>query len=286
MEWLTRMNEAVDYIEKNLTGTIDYRQAAQIAYCSEFHFQRMFSYIAGIPLSEYIRRRKMTEAAFDLQKTGIKVIDAALKFGYDSPTAFNRAFQNVHGIAPSGARSEGTILKAYPRITFKLSVTGASEMKYRIEKKAAYKIAGVKKQLPVNVEENFTEIPKFWGESIASGLMEKLCEIMNYEPFGILGVCATSRESKVFDYYIAAATNKETPEGLDSYIVPEMTWAIFECIGAMPNAIQDLEKRIVSEWLPSSGYEYADGPDIEVYPEGDTSSPAYKSEVWLPIQKK
>ena len=286
MDWLDRLNNAVAYLDENLTGTIDYHHAAQIACCSEFHFQRIFSYIAGIPLSEYIRKRKMTEAAFDLQNTDMKIIDTALKFGYESPTAFNRAFQNVHGIAPSNARSEGVNLKAYPRIRFQLSVTGGSEMNYRIEKKAAFKIAGIKKSLPVNVEENFTEIPQFWNQFFQSGLSEKLCAIMDSEPSGILGVCSMESDGKEFDYYIAAATTKEVSDEFCIYIVPETLWAIFECIGAMPNAIQELEKRIVTEWLPTSRYEYSNGPDIEVYPEGDINSPIYKSEVWLPIQKK
>ena len=93
-------------------------------------------------------------------------------------------------------------------------------------------------------------------------------------------------DAKEFDYYIAAATTKEIPDEFCSYMVPESLWAIFECIGAMPDAIQELEKRILTEWLPTSGYEYSNGPDIEVYPEGDINSPLYKSEVWLPIQKK
>ena len=107
MEWLQRLNESVNYIEEHLDGTIELGQAAQIACCSTFHYQRMFSYIAGIPLSEYIRRRRMTAAAFDLINKNMRVIDAALKYGYESPTSFNRAFQSVHGVSPSFARNEG-----------------------------------------------------------------------------------------------------------------------------------------------------------------------------------
>ena len=129
MEWLDHLNEAVTYIEEQLTGEIDYDRAAQLACCSSYHFQRMFSYIAGVPLGEYIRRRRMSLAAVELQNGG-RVLDTALRYGYESPTAFNRAFQGVHGVTPSAARGEGVTLRAYPRLSFKLTVKGAEEMEY------------------------------------------------------------------------------------------------------------------------------------------------------------
>ena len=285
MDWLERLNESINYIEDSLSSDFSLGRAAQIACCSAFHYQRMFSYIAGIPLGEYLRRRKMTEAAFDLHNGKLKVIDAALKYGYDSPTAFNRAFQSVHGVSPAGARAEGVSLKAYPRISFKISIRGDAEMNYRIETKEAFRIVGAKRRYPMNAEENFAEIPKFWNQQAQSGLIPKICEIMNSDPKGILGVC-TCMEGKDFDYYISAASDKPLPDGLAEYEVPAATWAIFECVGAMPKAIQELQTRIVSEWLPVSGYEYADAPDIEVYLEGDQSSQSYKCEVWLPVTKK
>ena len=285
MDWLERLNESINYIEDNLGSEFRLERAAQIACCSAFHYQRMFSYIAGIPLGEYIRRRKMTEAAFDLHSGEFKVIDAALKYGYDSPTAFNRAFQSVHGISPAGARAEGVALKAYPRISFKISIRGDAEMNYRIETKEAFRIVGAKRRYPMNSEENFAEIPKFWGEMNQAGLFPKLCEVMSPELNGVLGVC-TCMEGKDFDYYISVASDKPLPDGMAEYEVPAATWAIFECVGAMPKAIQELQTRVVSEWLPVSGYEYADAPDIEVYPEGDQSFPGYRCEAWLPVTKK
>ncbi|PKM74008.1 MAG: AraC family transcriptional regulator [Firmicutes bacterium HGW-Firmicutes-16] len=285
MDWLERLNQAINYMEENLSGEISYDHAAQIACCSTFHFQRMFSYIAGIPLGEYIRRRRMTEAAFDLQQNGLKVIDAALKYGYDSPTAFNRAFQGVHGVSPAGSRSEGVSLKAYPRISFKISIRGDAEMNYRIETKEAFRIVGVKRGYTSDVEDNFKKIPMFWQETHQAGIIPKLCALMDCPPFGVLGVCACMVGNE-FDYFISVASDKPVPEGMDEYEVPANTWAIFECVGAMPKAIQELQTRIVSEWLPSSGYEYADAPDIEIYSEGDMSSPDYRSEVWLPVTKK
>lgn len=282
MEWLERLNQALDYMEDNLDGVIQYERAAQIACCSTFHFQRMFSYLAGIPLSEYIRRRRMTAAAFDLQNSSIKVIEAAMKYGYDSPTSFNRAFQSVHGVSPSAARSSGVCLKAFPRITFTISIKGDAEMNYRIEKKDAFRIVGVKEHYALDIEECFAQVPGFWQKTVQEGTIPKLCALLDHEPYGVLGV-STCMNGRDFDYYIAVASGKSVPEGMEAYEVPACTWAIFECTGPMPQSIQRLQKRIVAEWLPASGYEYADAPDIEVYSEGDQTSPDYKSEVWLPV---
>ena len=285
MEWLERLNQSISYIEENLSGTISYERASEIACCSVFHYQRMFSYIAGTPLNEYIRRRRMTEAAFDLLVNGMKVIDTALKYGYESPTSFNRAFQSVHGVSPTAARREGASLKAYPRISFKISIRGDAEMNYRIETKEAFRIIGAKKRYSMDVDENFKLIPLFWRETQQAGTIQKLCELMNKSPMGILGVCA-GMDGSEFDYYISVASDKPLPDEMSEYEVPACTWAIFECVGPMPTAIQELETRIASEWLPSSGYEYADAPDIEVYPEGNQLSNDYRSEVWLPVTKK
>lgn len=285
MEWLECLNKAIDYIEENLDSEIDLNEVSKIACCSTFHFQRMFSYIADQPISEYVRKRRMSKAVFDLLNTDQKIIDIALKYGYDSPTAFNRAFQSIHGVAPSVAREKGITLKAYPPISFKITIKGEAEMNYRIEKKDAFRIIGVKEHFDVNLEEGFLKVPLFWQKVAGEGIVPKMCAFMDKEPYGVLGV-STYINGKDFDYYIAVATDKEIPKDYAEFTVPACTWAIFECIGAMPNAIQSLQKRIVTEWLPSSGYEYANAPDIEVYFEGDQTKDDYRCEVWLPIVKK
>ncbi len=285
MEWLERLNQAMSYIEENLAGEIDYDHLARIACCSTFHFQRMFSYIANVPLAEYIRRRRMTAAAFDLQSSGLKVIDLALKYGYESPTSFSRAFQNVHGVSPSAARAAGMPLKAYPRMSFLITIKGDAEMNYRIEQKEAFRIVGVKEHLDMKVEESMARVPQFWAETFQNGMFEVVCRLANGDSCGVLGV-STCMNGKYFDYYIACESDAPAPAGTEEYLVPAATWAIFPCEGPMPQAIQELQKRIVSEWLPTSGYEYADAPDIEVYPEGDTKSLNYRSEVWLPVVQK
>lgn len=288
MDWLKRMNEALCYIESNLDGEIDYGVVAQKACCSIYHFQRMFSYMAEVPLSEYIRCRRLANAAFDLQNTDAKVIDIALKYGYDSPTAFTRAFQNMHGITPNAAKEKGVMLKAYPPITFQISIKGAAIMNYRIEEKGEIRVVGLKLSTTMENGACYTEIPEFWAEAARSGKAESIASLIENEPLGMLGISSCDGiplESK-FDYYIAAATGKPVPEGAEEFIIPAATWAIFECIGPMPQAIQDLQRRIVTEWLPSSGYEYGKAPDIEVYYDEDSTKPDTRSEVWIPVINK
>ena len=285
MDWLDKMNEAIEYIEANMTDEISYEKASKIACCSVFHFQRMFSYIAGVPLSEYIRRRKMTLAAFDLQSAGELIINLSMKYGYESPTAFNRAFQGIHGISPSCARKPGTELKAYPRISFTILIKGEEQMNYRIVEKEAFRIVGVKEHYEMNVDEAFSNVPLFWQKVIMEGKVTGILSMMNKEPQGLLGV-STCMNGKDFDYYIAVASDLPANTDIVEYVVPSATWAVFECIGPMPYSIQSMQKRIVTEWLPTSGYEYANAPDIEVYYEGDQQSKDYKSQIWLPIVKK
>lgn len=285
MEWVERLNQSLDYIEEHLCDVISYEQAARIACCSPFHFQRMFSYIAGVSLSEYVRRRRMTAAAFELQTGDIKIVDLALKYGYDSPTSFNRAFHSMHGVAPSTARTEGTFLKAYPRIRITISIKGEAEMNYKIVSKEAFRIVGVKESMDTNVEDNFSKVPLFWQRTAQSGMLQRISTLINQPPFGVLGV-STCMNGKDLDYYIAAASDLPVMEDMHEYIVPAATWAVFECIGPLPQALQELQKRIITEWLPASGYEYANAPDIEVYSDGDQQALSYRSEVWLPVVKK
>jgi len=285
MDWLDHLNKAVEYIDEHLESEIDNEQLARIACCSVFHFSRMFSYVAGIPLSQYVRNRKMTAASFDLQTTDIKIIDLSLKYGYESPTAFNRAFKRVHGIAPSTARKKGVKLTAFPPISFTMQIKGEEKMNYKIETKEAFRIVGVSKHYEMNIEENFKEVPKFWQKTMITGKIPKILKLNDTEPKGLLGV-STCMNGKDFDYYIAAASSLETPKKFDEYTIPSCTWGIFECVGALPNSIQELQKRIVTEWLPTSGYEYADAPDIEVYFEGNQKSKDYVCEVWIPLSKK
>lgn len=281
MEWIERLNKAIGYIEEHLTDEIDYEQLGKIACCSAYHFQRMFTYMAGLPLSEYIRRRKMSLAAVDLQGGDAKIIDVAAKYGYSSPTAFNRAFQTVHGIAPSAVKSEGVSVKSFPPLTFKITIKGADEMNYRIETKDAFRIIGVSAPLHKEIEKNFAVVPKMWQDAVVNGTMQKLAGMMDTPPMGLLGVSACGEEEE-WKYFIAVSSSKPREE-FEEYLVPSATWAIFAGQGTN-QAIQELEQRIVTEWLPTSGYEYGNAPDIEVYLNPDPANAQF--EVWIPVVKK
>lgn len=281
MDWIERLNHAINHIEEHLTEEIDYERLGQIACCSSYHFQRMFTYMAGIPLGEYIRRRRMSMAAVDLQGNDQKIIDVAAKYGYQSPTAFNRAFQSIHGIAPSAVKNEGVSVKSFPPIQFKIIVKGVEEMEYRIETKEAFRIVGVSVPLHKDIEKNFTVIPPKWQEVAMNGTLQRLCAIMDTEPMGVLGI-STCNDTEPWRYYIAVSSTQEKDD-FEEYVVPAATWAIFSGEGTN-QSIQELERRIVTEWLPTSGYEYGNAPDVEVYLNPDPQNAKY--EVWIPVIKR
>ncbi len=280
MDWITGLNKTMDYIEAHLSGEIDYEQLARLACCSSYHYQRMFAYMAGVSLGEYIRRRRMSVAAADLQG-GEKVLEVALKYGYQSPTAFNRAFQSVHGLPPSALRETGASVKAFPPLHFTITIKGVEQMEYRIEKREPFRVVGVSTAIDKDMEKNFDKIPLFWGQAAADGVIEKLAGMMDAQPMGILGVCACTGEEE-WRYWIAAASTRQDA-ALEEFTVPAAVWAVFPGSGTN-QSIQELERRVLTEWLPSSGYEYGNAPDIEVYLNADPQDSKY--EVWIPVVKK
>lgn len=280
MEWVERLNQCMQYIEGHLTEETDSDALGRIACCSAYHFQRMFTYLAGMTLAEYIRKRRMSLAAVDLQ-AGEKIIDVAGKYGYQSPTAFNRAFQSVHGVAPSAVKNEGVAVKSFPKITFSVAVKGAEALDYRIESKEAFRIVGISAPLEQEIERNFAVVPGLWQRAATEGIIPRLAGMMDGEPKGLLGVSACN-EREQWKYFIAVASSG-AGEGLEDYMVPESQWAIFSGTGNHLS-VQELERRVVTEWLPTSGYEYADAPDIEVYLNPDPQNAQY--EVWIPVVKK
>jgi len=281
MEWIDRFNEAISYIEAHLTDEIDYARLGEIACCSSYHFQRMFTYLAGQPLSEYIRKRRMSLAAVDLQGGTAKIVDVAAKYGYSSPTAFNRAFQSVHGVAPSAVRDEGVSIRSFPPLKLSVIVKGAEEMNYRIETKAPFRIVGVSVPLEQDIEKSFLSVPQKWGEVSMNGTLARLAGMMNTPPMGVLGV-SVCNDLEPWRYYIAVPTDQPAGE-FEEYTVPAATWAIFSGSGTNLS-LQDLERRVITEWLPTSGYEYGSAPDVELYLNPDPENAQY--ELWIPVVKK
>ena len=285
MEWLKKLGKAIDYIEDNLDKEISYDEAARIACCSPYYFQRVFSYVSGVSLAEYIRRRKMTQAAFELQRADSRVIDVALKYGYSSPTSFNRAFQNVHGITPTAAKLGGNVLQAYPSIQFKIEITGGSAMAYRIAEKPPLRIVGIRIPLTSDMEENLRIVPEFWKAALQGKQFLEICRLSNGEPRGILGI-SVYRNPKEIYYYIGVAANSPAPAGMYECEIPAATWVIFENDGRFKEDVQSVFKRFYMEWLPFSGYKYAELPDIEVYPICSGQPVNGHSEVWIAVSKE
>lgn len=291
MEWLERMNKALQYMEDNMSSEISLEEAARIALCSSYHFQRLFSFITEVTLAEYIRHRRLTMAALELQNGNEKIIDLALKYGYESPDAFTRAFQKLHGITPSAAREPGVKLKAYPRISFHISVKGDKDMDYRIVDKPAFKVVGKGIRVSSKDGENNKLIPDFWWECYQSGFSAKLEKMADKNAVTgecKVGVCMeTGPDPDEFTYFVGVEKMKSSaPDGFDEKDIPAATWAIFESVGPMPDAIQNLNKRIYSEWFPATGYERAGEFDMEVYPPGDADDGNYRCEVWIPVVRK
>ena len=285
MEWLKKLGKAINYIEDNLDKEISYDEAARIACCSPYYFQRVFSYVSGVSLAEYIRRRKMTQAAFELQRADSRVIDVALKYGYSSPTSFNRAFQNVHGITPTAAKLGGNVLQAYPSIQFKIEITGGSAMAYRIVKKPSLRIVGIRIPLTSDMEDNLRIVPEFWKALLQGKQFLEICSLSNGEPRGILGI-SVYRNPKEIYYYIGVAANSPAPAGMYECEIPAATWVIFENDGRFKEDVQSVFKRFYMEWLPFSGYQYAELPDIEVYPICSGQPVNGHSEVWIAVVKE
>ncbi|MEY8745958.1 AraC family transcriptional regulator [Paenibacillus tundrae] len=292
MDWLMRMNRALDYIEVNLSGEIELKEVAGQACCSSHQFQRMFSFITNVSLGEYIRRRRLTLAAIELQNSKIKVVDIALKYGYESPVSFARAFQSLHGVNPAMAREEGTALKAYPRLSFLISIKGETAMNYRIETKDSFQIFGIEKVFQVNGEDTPANL---WKQSHEHGEVERLAanagdhpDFLNEHYHKVHAVCSYQKTGEdTFPYMLCAFKNEMSKtEGYTSVMIPAHTWAIFSSDlftwDQFNETIETLYKRFYSEWIPTTGYEQVDGLEFEITGEKDGLNFV---ELWFAVRK-
>lgn len=285
MEWTEAISRAVEYIETHITEEITVDDIAKEVYISPFYFQKGFSLLCGYTISEYIRNRRLSLAGNELATSEKKVIDVALKYGYDSPDSFAKAFTRFHGVTPSMVQKNEEILKTFAPLKIKLSMEGGYIMDYKIVKKEEFMVLANAKTF--SYENAKEKVPEFWQEHYAAGKGQYVC--------GMFGINIDEQMGQdTFEYLIADTYNPmaDVPEGLIVKKIPAFTWAVFPCRGAMPDALQDVNTKIFSEWLPAlKDYEFAAGYCVEMYddaskyPKG-TQDEDYYCEIWIPVKKK
>ena len=269
--------EGIKYIEEHLTEELDIAEVAKQAYVSSFYFQKIFHVLCGFTVSEYIRNRRLTLAAQELASTDALVIDVAMKYGYDSPDSFARAFTRFHGITPSAARGKGMVLNSVAPLKIKISLEGGTMLEYKVVKKEQFTVMGRGRKF--NSDTSYEEIPKFWQEHMESDDKEIV--------HGMFGICLDV-DGKEFEYLIADNYRpwKEVPEGYVTRVIPAGTWVVFPCRGALPKALQDVNTKIWSEWLPScKAYKMSGNYNIEMYTPPCENPQDQYSEIWVPVEE-
>lgn len=286
---LKSMNEALVYIESHLNDRIDYTKIERITGTSIYHFRRIFSFLSGMSLGEYIRNRKLSNATFDLQDEGMTVTETAFKYGYESVDGFSRAFKEWSGISPSEVKKKN-MLKAFPKLTLQLTIQGGIDMDYRIDNKEAFKIVGMKGRIPIQFEGESQEIIKL-AQSITSEQKEKMHTYMDMEPNKIVNASyhfddGRMEEKGSLDHMIGVLTTKESDfESFDVVEIPSLTWAIFSSKGEFPKVMQETWGKIASEWLPSSDYELVEAPEISITGDLADRNNVY-SEIWIAVKRR
>ncbi|MEG1966282.1 MAG: AraC family transcriptional regulator [Clostridia bacterium] len=285
MEWVDSISEAIRYIEENLTEELTVEQIAKHAHISPFYFQKGFSMLCGFTVGDYIRQRRLALAGSELIAANAKVIDIALKYGYDSPDSFTKAFTRFHGVTPSSARKSGATVKSFAPLQISFTLKGGFTMEYKIVAKDAFTVIAVSKHFAY--ENAALEIPKFWASHYQAGKGSTVCGMYGINIDKAMG-------GKEFEYLLADEYDgkRAVPEGFVTRTIPAFTWAVFPCVGTMPEAMQETNRKIFSEWLPNCrDYEFAAGYCVEMY-----NSPAdypngvhderYYCEIWIPVKKK
>lgn len=284
---LERLNAALDHAEEHLGDTVDVGELARITATSEYHFRRMFSALAGMPFSEYLRRRRLTLAGAEVLAGRRTLLDIAVRYGYGSGEAFARAFRAVHGVGPGEARRTGAALRSQQRISFRLTVEGKSEMRYRIVRREAFHVIGRKARVPL-VHEGPNESIIAHVRSIGPEELRRIAALSDQEPAGIIAATDDLDDSRAegttLDYYHGAVARDPGPDDLDSLAVPAGAWAVFEVSGEFPHAIQHLWRDVYTEWFPSNPYRSRPGPELlrtEVSEDGARG----EAELWIPVEE-
>jgi len=279
------IGEAINYIEENITQELTIESIAKKALISPFYFQKGFAMLCGFTVSEYIRCRRLALVGSELIATDEKLIDIAIKYGYDSPDSFTKSFTRFHGATPTAVRKNGAMIKSFAPLKIKFALEGGYSMDYKIVEKDAFTVIGMSRVF--QYENAMEDVPKLWTEFLNAGKGNNIC--------GMYGInIDESMSGNKFEYLIADNYNAamDIPEGYVTKVIPKFTWAVFTCKGAMPQSMQDVNKKIFSEWLPNcKDYEIAAGCCIEMYndpadyPKG-TQDENYLSEMWIPVKRK
>jgi AraC family transcriptional regulator len=284
---LERLNQAMEYIEQHLDQPIEVRELARIAVTSEYHFRRMFSALAGIPLSEYIRRRKLTVAGAAVLGGGESLLDVAVRYGYSSGEAFARAFRAVPGVGPGEARRTGAALHSQPRMSFRLIVEGSSSMRYRVMEKDGFRVVGKKARVPL-VHEGMNPAIVEFVRGLGQETLQRIAALSDQEPQGIVNVSDNLADSRAegteLDYYHGVVTTADAPADMDTLTVPAGTWAVFESSGAFPQALQYLWRDVFTQWFPSNPYRSRPGPEILRTRLSQAATEA-DAELWIPVER-
>lgn len=301
MDWIDGMQKAIDYLEEHLTEDIDYDAAAAQCFSSGYHFQRVFSILCGFTVGEYIRNRRLSLAGAELANSNIKVIDAALKYGYESPDSFAKAFQKFHGILPSQAHSNGRSLRSFSRLVLKISFEGGRKMKYRIEEKPEMILTGYKahftgapygKERERQEEHLFTSTRgKQWFLRGASNNGDAHCVITNITEEGYdFFYCHLLGEWERENLYNREVMGVDFVEGmqLENITIPQSTYVIFETdyrYDPLGSYFDILDQRIsiLTEWMPEMGFQLVNAPELVVYhwiPKHERHL-----QIWMPVEK-
>ncbi|MET9508040.1 AraC family transcriptional regulator [Streptomyces flavidovirens] len=284
---LERLNQAMEHIECHLDQRIDVADLARIVATSEYHFRRLFSALAGIPLSEYIRRRRLTVAGAEVLGGERTLLEVAVRYGYTSGEAFARAFRVMHGVGPGEVRRTGASLQSRPRMSFRLIVEGSSSMQYKVVEKDEFRVVGRKARVPLVHEGVNPAIATFIRE-IGQETLQRIEGLSDQEPAGIVSVSDNLDESRAegteLDYYHGVVTRAAVPEDMDALTVSAGTWAVFESSGPFPQTLQYLWRDVFTQWFPSNPYRSRPGPEIlrtRLSREGTQAD----AELWIPVER-
>lgn len=282
-EW----NRAIELIEKDLTADIEVGALARTALTSEYHFRRMFSSLSGLPVSEYIRRRRLTAATAEIVDGG-PVLEVAVRYGYGSAEAFTRAFKAMHGLTPSEARQPGAVLHSQPQLRFHLRIEGNTDMKHRIEDKEAFRLVGLKARVPL-VHQGPNQAIIDFQRNLDPAATKRLLQVANTEPSGPLSVTDNiddqRTEGSQLDYWHAVATTNPAPDGFDSMEVPAGLWVVFQAEGKFPDVLQSMWADAATEWFPANPYRWIPGPEL-LSVQVDAGGTHGQGQLWIPIERQ